>query len=117
MKKVGEGGMSYVYMARDVSTNERYAIKILSPSLSKDENAALKALSAWQHTGLPALADDSGLCVAALDGGPGVYSSRYGGVEGDAARNNETLLRALADRPPQERGAWFQATRCLPGPA
>ena len=39
VKKVGEGGMSYVYLAHDVSTNERYAIKILSPNLSKDENA------------------------------------------------------------------------------
>jgi XTP/dITP diphosphohydrolase len=81
------------------------------------ENATLKALSAFRHTGLPALADDSGLCVVALGGGPGVHSSRYGGVEGDAARNNATLLAALADvAAPGERRAWFQATLALVGP-
>jgi len=81
------------------------------------ENAALKALSAFQHTGLPALADDSGLCVEALGGGPGVQSSRYAGLEGDAARNNAKLLRALADKlPAEERRAWFQATLALVGP-
>ncbi len=75
------------------------------------ENALAKARHASRHTGLPALADDSGLCVLALDGAPGVLSARYsaaaGGEPGDAA-NNARLLAALADRPdPADRRAFF----------
>lgn len=73
------------------------------------ENALLKARHAAVHTGLPAIADDSGLCVDALDGAPGVYSSRYAGDGGDAA-NNAKLLDALAGVPETERGAHFHST-------
>ncbi len=59
-------------------------------------NAALKAEAFAAANALPALADDSGLCVAALDGAPGVYSSRYAGTEGGDDANNAKLLRALA---------------------
>jgi len=65
------------------------------------ENALAKALHAAQLTGLPALADDSGLCVKALGGAPGVQSARYAGEPKSDARNNEKLLAALtgvADR-------------------
>lgn len=65
------------------------------------ENALAKARHAAQLTGLPALADDSGLCVKALGGAPGVQSARYGGEPKSDARNNEKLLAALtgvADR-------------------
>ena len=66
-----------------------------------EENAALKARAVMEATGLPAIADDSGLCVAALGGGPGVYSARYGG-EGltDADRYQLVLdgLRGELDR-------------------
>ena len=61
------------------------------------ENALAKARHAAQITGLPALADDSGLCVAALGGLPGVQSARYAGEPKSDARNNEKLLAALAD--------------------
>ena len=61
------------------------------------ENALAKARHAAQATGLPALADDSGLCVAALGGLPGVQSARYAGEPKSDARNNEKLLAALAD--------------------
>src|SRR5690349_525045 len=57
------------------------------------ENAVLKARHAARASGLPALADDSGLCVDHLGGAPGLYSARYGGVHGDAARNIERLDR------------------------
>ena len=61
------------------------------------ENALEKARHAARLTGLPALADDSGLCVAALGGLPGVQSARYAGEPKSDARNNEKLLTALAD--------------------
>ena len=60
------------------------------------ENALAKARHAAKHSGLPALADDSGLCVAALGGAPGVYSARYAGEPKSDARNNEKLLAELA---------------------
>lgn len=70
------------------------------------ENALIKARNAALLSGLPALADDSGLCVDALDGAPGVLSARYAGGRGDAA-NNEKLLKALDGVPPALRGARF----------
>lgn len=71
------------------------------------ENAIAKARFAAAVSGLPALADDSGLEVAALGGAPGVRSARYAGEEADDAANNARLLAALADRPEAERGARF----------
>jgi XTP/dITP diphosphohydrolase len=71
------------------------------------ENALLKARHASRVTGLPALADDSGLCVDALGGAPGLYSARYAGTHGDNAANNARLLRELDGRPDAERRAFF----------
>lgn len=70
------------------------------------ENALIKARHAARASGLPALADDSGLAVDALGGAPGIYSARYAGGAGDAA-NNAKLLEALKDVPDAERGAQF----------
>lgn len=70
------------------------------------ENALIKARHAARVSGLPALADDSGLAVDALGGAPGIYSARYAGGGGDAA-NNAKLLEALKDVPDAERGAQF----------
>lgn len=61
------------------------------------ENALVKARHASAATGLPALADDSGICAAALDGAPGVQSARFAGEPADDRRNNAELLRRLAD--------------------
>jgi XTP/dITP diphosphohydrolase len=69
------------------------------------ENALAKARHASQLSGQPALADDSGLCVAALGGAPGVYSARYAGEPKSDARNNEKLLAELGDNP--DRRAHF----------
>ncbi|HET6431194.1 RdgB/HAM1 family non-canonical purine NTP pyrophosphatase [Dyella sp.] len=71
------------------------------------ENALLKARHAARVTGLAALADDSGLCVDALGGAPGLYSARYAGTHGDNAANNAKLLRELDGRPDAERRAFF----------
>jgi XTP/dITP diphosphohydrolase len=62
------------------------------------ENALAKARHASRHAGLPALADDSGICVAALDGAPGVHSARFAGEPKSDRRNNEKLVALLRDR-------------------
>lgn len=67
--------------------------------LSFVENAILKARHAAQATGLPALADDSGLCIDALDGAPGLYSARYAGTHGDFAANIQKVLAEMAQLP------------------
>lgn len=71
------------------------------------ENALLKARHAARITGLPALADDSGLCVNHLGGAPGLYSARYAGTHGDNAANNAKLLRELDGVPDEQRDAFF----------
>ena len=77
------------------------------------ENALLKARHAARVTGLPALADDSGLCVDALDGAPGLYSARYAGGHGDAVANIARLLQELDGVPDPGRGAHFHCTLAL----
>jgi len=71
------------------------------------ENALLKARHAAAVTGLPALADDSGICVDHLRGAPGLYSARYSGGHGDSAANNAKLLREMEGVPEARRGAFF----------
>ena len=78
------------------------------PHLTFVENALAKARHAAAATGLPAIADDSGLCVDALGGAPGVQSARFGSEPKSDARNNARLLEALADFPdPEQRRAYF----------
>lgn len=77
------------------------------------ENAILKARHAARRSGLPALGDDSGLCVDALDGAPGLLSARYSGRHGDHAANNAKLLDALAGVAENERTAHFHCTLVL----
>ena len=78
------------------------------PYLTFVENALAKARHAAAATGLPAIADDSGLCVDALGGAPGVQSARFGGEPKSDARNNARLLEALAGFPdPEQRRAYF----------
>jgi len=80
-----------------------------------EANARIKARAAWERFGLPALADDSGLEVDALDGEPGVHSSRYSGPCATDAENNARLLLALADVPAEARTARFHCTMVLLG--
>lgn len=75
--------------------------------LSFVENALLKARHASERSGLPALADDSGLCVDALGGAPGLYSARYAGAHGDHPANIAKLLAELANRDDSRRSAFF----------
>lgn len=77
------------------------------------ENALIKARHASAVTGLPALADDSGLIVDALGGAPGLYSARYAGTPTDAEANNAKLLEAMREVPAGQRGARFYAVIVL----
>jgi XTP/dITP diphosphohydrolase len=77
------------------------------------ENALIKARHASRMTGLPALADDSGICVDALDGAPGLYAARYAGMHGNELANREKLLRELRDVAAAERSAYFIAVLVL----
>jgi len=77
------------------------------------ENALIKARAAAAHTGLPALADDSGICVDVLGGSPGVFSAYWAGQRKDAAANLALLLDQLADIADPHRGAQFVSTIAL----
>lgn len=77
------------------------------------ENALLKARNAALHTGLPALADDSGLVVDALDGRPGIHSARYAGPDADDRANIDKLLFELRDVPVEQRTARFVCVLAL----
>ena len=76
-----------------------------------EENAIIKARAAAEALNLPALADDSGLCVAALGGAPGIYSARYAGGHGDDKKNREKLLHEL--RGIENRAAYFRSAAAL----
>lgn len=71
------------------------------------ENALIKARHAAQHTGLPALADDSGLAVASLQGRPGIHSARYGGTDATSSQRIHKLLEELNGFPLEQREAYF----------
>lgn len=78
-----------------------------------EENALIKAETICKASGLPTIADDSGLCVDALEGAPGVYSARYCGHHGDDEANNDKLLENMQDVPAEQRGAKFVAAVCF----
>ena len=77
------------------------------------ENALIKAETICKACGLPTIADDSGLCVDALNGAPGVYSARYCGRHGDDEANNDKLLDAMQAVPAGQRGAKFVSAVCF----
>ncbi|MBR5826720.1 MAG: XTP/dITP diphosphatase [Clostridia bacterium] len=80
------------------------------------ENARIKAESGCKESGIPCIADDSGLCVDALNGEPGVFSARYSGEHGDDKANNEKLLFNLKDVPDEKRTARFMCSICVSFP-
>lgn len=80
------------------------------------DNARIKAQAGCKESGLPCIADDSGLCVDALGGEPGVYSARYSGTHGDDNANNKKLLENLRDIPDEERTARFECAICVSFP-
>ncbi len=77
-----------------------------------EENAFIKAESGCRESGMPCIADDSGLAVDFLGGAPGVYSARYSGEHGDDDANNKKLLKELEPAEPSDRGAAYVSVAC-----
>ncbi len=80
--------------------------------LTFEGNAKIKAHAACEQFNMPAIADDSGLCVDYLDGAPGVYSARFSGVHGDDEANNDLLLEKLSGVDIEKRGAHYVCAIC-----
>ena len=80
------------------------------------DNARIKSEAGCKESGYPCIADDSGLCVDALGGAPGVYSARYSGVHGDDDGNNRKLLAELDGVPTEKRTAHFACAICVSFP-
>ncbi len=78
-----------------------------------EENALLKAREMCEASGIPAIADDSGLCVDYLNGNPGIFSARWAGSHGDDRANTAKVLASLADVPDEKRGAHFICVAAL----
>lgn len=87
--------------------------EVVETGVTFAQNATLKAVAAAQATGLPALADDSGLAVNVLGGAPGVFSARWAGTHGQDRANLETLLGQLHDVPDEQRSAAFVCVAAL----
>jgi XTP/dITP diphosphohydrolase len=95
-------------LAINVVPQSQFAIPdAIEDGLSFVENAIIKARHAARLSGLPSIADDSGIAVDALGGAPGIYSARFSGEGADDARNNQKLLEMLCDVPDKERTAQF----------
>ncbi len=111
LKEMGEllAGLDWQVLAQ----HELGVQDVPETGLSFVENALIKARHACRITGLPALADDSGLIVDALGGAPGLYSARYAGEPGNAAANIAKLLDALRDVPAERRTARFYSVIVL----
>ena len=114
-KKLEE--LSRILSALDIEavTGDQIGVVLSEPDetgVTFEENARIKAESACRETGLPAVADDSGLMVDALDGAPGVHSARYAGTGTSDADRNVKLLNALKDTPKERRTAKFVSVIC-----
>lgn len=81
-----------------------------------EANAKIKALAACKEMNMPAIADDSGLCVDYLDGAPGIYSARFSGGHGDDEANNDLLLEKLNGVPMEKRTAYYVCAICCEFP-
>ena len=93
------------------------APEVVEDGLTFAENALKKARSAAAATGLPSVADDSGLCVDALNGMPGVFSARWAGTGRDDAANLQLVLDQVADVPDEHRGAYFACAAAVAMPS
>lgn len=81
-----------------------------------EDNAKLKAVAACKQMNMPAIADDSGLCVDYLDGAPGIFSARFAGEHGNDEKNNDLLLEKLSSVPIEKRTAHYVCAICCEFP-
>ncbi|MGN1202503.1 MAG: non-canonical purine NTP pyrophosphatase, partial [Eubacterium sp.] len=81
-----------------------------------EDNAKIKARAACKETNMPAIADDSGLCVDYLDGAPGIFSARFAGEHGNDEKNNDLLLEKLNGVPAEKRTAHYVCAICCTFP-
>lgn len=104
--KLRELNQMLLPLGLDVRSQSEFGVKeVEEPYLTFVENALTKARHAAKVTGLPALADDSGICVRTLGGAPGVLSARYAGEPKSDQRNNEHLIKML--RPYRDKSAYY----------
>lgn len=115
MKKRDELQRILSPLGLEVKTAEQVGVELTDVEETGEtffENAFLKADSGCRESGLPCVADDSGLSVDYLVGAPGVYSARFAGEHGNDKKNNEKLLKILRDVPLEERTARFVSVVC-----
>ncbi len=110
------GGDDVAPVSRLVSLGLPEVGEVAETGVTFAENALLKARAVAAATGLPAVADDSGLCVRVLGGAPGVFSARWAGSHGDDGANLRLLLDQLADVPDPHRTAWFECAAAFVDP-
>lgn len=115
MKKLGEMQRILSPLGINVVTAKMLGITI--PDVEEngttfEENAEIKASSACEATGMPAIADDSGICVDYLDGAPGIFSARFSGGHGNDEANNDLLLEKLNGVPMEQRTAYYVCAIC-----
>lgn len=115
MKKLEEMQRILSPLGIEVKTAAMLGIEL--PEVEEDgdtfeANAEIKAASACKITGLPAIADDSGLCVDYLDGAPGIFSARFAGEHGNDEKNNDLLLQKLEGVKQEERTAHYVCAIC-----
>lgn len=106
-------------MGYEVVTDRDIGIELMDVEENGEtflDNARIKAEAGCRESGLPCIADDSGLCVDALNGEPGVFSARYSGEHGNDAANNEKLLFNLRNVPDEKRTARFVCSICVSFP-
>lgn len=115
MKKLSEMQRILSPLGIEVKTAKMLGLEL--PEVEEDgdtfeANAKIKAESACAMTGLPAIADDSGLCVDYLNGAPGIFSARFAGEHGNDEKNNDLLLKKLEGVPMEQRTAYYVCAIC-----
>jgi XTP/dITP diphosphohydrolase len=110
---LADSGLEGVHI---IGLDEVRVPQVRETGVTFEENAALKARSVAEATGLAAVADDSGLCVDVLGGAPGVFSARWCGRHGDDRANLELVLAQIEDVPTEHRGAYFACAAVLATP-
>lgn len=115
MKKLSE--MQRILSPLGIAVKTAKMLGLELPEVEEDgdtfeANAKIKAKSACAMTGLPAIADDSGLCVDYLNGAPGIFSARFAGEHGNDEKNNDLLLEKLKGVPMEQRTAYYVCAIC-----